>query len=87
MLQLPLLSATRIRGAFQREREPQGQYGIEAVNEVSIATRDSGPTQEKRTSYMHFRREVETVSCEPLSLKLITHENDTSVGIPYSGGI
>jgi len=69
MPQLPLLSATRIRGAFQREREPQGQYGIDAVEGMSIATRDSGSTQGKRTFHMHFGREAGTVNCQRLSLK------------------
>jgi len=39
MLQLPPLTAIRIRRPFQRDREPQGQYGIETANEVSC---DSG---------------------------------------------
>jgi len=39
MLQLPPLTAIRIRGPFQRDCEPQGQYGIETANEVS---HDSG---------------------------------------------
>ena len=56
MPQLPLLAAIRIRGSFQRDREPQGQYGIDAVNEVSIATRGNGSAQDKRTFRMHFRR-------------------------------
>ena len=36
MLQSPVLPAVRIRGLFQRDREPQAQYGVDAAMEVSL---------------------------------------------------
>jgi len=79
MLQLPLLVAIRIRGPFQREREPQGQDGIDAVNEVSIATRNERSAQGKRTSYMHFGHEAETVNSEPFSFELIANSHERNL--------
>jgi len=54
MFQLPLFSATRIRRPFQRDREPHGQYGIEAAKDVSLVARNKRSTQSKRTVHMHF---------------------------------
>jgi len=76
MPQLPLLAAIRIRGPFQRDHEPQGQQGIDAVNEVS---RDSGQTQSKRTICIYFRREAETVNSKSLPLKLVVNSQERNL--------
>ena len=41
-LRIPLLP--RIRGPFQRDREPHGEYRVEAVKEVSLIIK-TGPTE------------------------------------------
>ena len=41
MLQSPILPAIRICGLFQRDGEPQGQYGVEAAKEVSTVVAGS----------------------------------------------
>jgi hypothetical protein len=54
MCQLPLLPTIRIRRPFQRDREPHGQYWIDAAKEVSLATRNKRSTQGKRTFHIHY---------------------------------
>ena len=54
MRQLPLSPAIRIRRPFQRDREPHGQYRIEAAKEVSLVTDDETSAKGARTSHTHF---------------------------------
>jgi len=53
MLQPPLLPPPRVGGPFQRDRKPQGQYGIQAAKGVSSAICNVS-WQSKRTLYTHF---------------------------------
>ena len=54
MLHLPLLPPIWIRRPPQRDREPHGQYGNEAVKQANLAIRRKGLTEWKRTVHTRF---------------------------------
>jgi len=69
MVQPPLLPAIRICGPFQRDREPHGQYWIDAAMEVSLLM--TGADRVNAQSIRPSLREVEIVNCEVLWFKSI----------------
>ena len=74
MFQSPLLSAIRIRGPFQRDHKPHGQYGVDAVKEMSLVI--TGADRVDIQSVCTSLREVETVSREFLSFKSMAYSHN-----------